>query len=58
MTTHLLAVVGLAVVCGLWVALQLVAGADGEASGGRCGACREREDRSDRPKPPPAGPLG
>ena len=57
MTTHLLAVVGLAVACGLWVALQLVAGEDGEASGGRCGACREREC-SDPPDPPPAGSPG
>ena len=48
MTTHLLAVLGLAVLCGLWVALQLAAGENGEASGGRCGACREREECSER----------
>lgn len=44
MMVHVVAVVALGVLCGLWVALQLAAGG-GRASGvaGKCGACRERE---------------
>ena len=50
MTVHVLAVVALGVLCGLWVALQLAAGGE-EASGvaGKCGACGEREACSTAP---------
>jgi hypothetical protein len=41
---HVLAVLGLAALCGLWVVLQRAAGNDDSDGGaGRCGACAEKE---------------
>jgi hypothetical protein len=53
MTVHVIAVLALAVVCGLWMALQLAGGQKTPAASGRCGACAaeheckdSKEDRS------------
>jgi hypothetical protein len=43
---HLTAILGLAVLCAVWVALQLANREPGEHAGrdqGRCGSCAERE---------------
>ena len=57
---HLLAILGLALLCAAWVALQLASGRRDEDSGGGCGTCVRKEpcessarrgegDRTDRP---------
>ena len=44
MGVHLLAVLGLAALCGLWVALQLFAGEKAPGADGECGACSHKRD--------------
>lgn len=39
MLTHLVAIVGLAALCGLWVVVQRAGRRPDEDSGGGCGAC-------------------
>jgi hypothetical protein len=43
MMVHVLAVLGLGLLCALWVVLQLKAGDKAPGAEGRCGACSERE---------------
>ena len=44
MGVHLAAVLGLAVLCGLWVALQLVSGERARGAQGECGACSNKHE--------------
>jgi len=43
MGVHLLAVLGLALLCGLWVVLQLAAGEKAPGAQGECGACSAKK---------------
>jgi hypothetical protein len=43
MWIHLIAVLGLAVLCGLWVVLQLFAGEKACGADGACGACASKK---------------
>ena len=40
---HLIAIVGLGLLCALWVVLQLAAGEKAPGSEGQCGACSQKE---------------
>jgi hypothetical protein len=44
MMVHLLAIVGLAVLCGIWVVVQLSAGEKAPGAEGQCGACSQKEE--------------
>lgn len=44
MWTHLIAVLGLALLCGLWVVVQRASGTTDEGTG-RCGACKRDDCR-------------
>ena len=44
MGVHLLAILGLAALCGLWVALQIVLGEKAHGAQGECGACSHKRD--------------
>ena len=44
MGVHLIAVLGLAVLCGLWVLLQLHSGERAKGAQGECGACSHKHD--------------
>jgi hypothetical protein len=43
---HIIAVLGLAVLCGLWVVLQLSAGEKACGADGECGACASKKKPS------------
>lgn len=46
--THLVAIFGAAIVCGLWVWIQRASGApEGEVHAGSCGACGQRKPKDD-----------
>ena len=42
--THLAAVIALALLCGLWMALQLYGGAESRGAAGECAACAAKRD--------------
>jgi hypothetical protein len=44
MTVHVIAILALAVVCGLWMTLQLAGGEETPAASGRCGACAAKDE--------------
>jgi hypothetical protein len=44
MMVHVFAIIGLAVLCGAWVALQLAAGEKTPGADGHCGACSHKHD--------------
>jgi hypothetical protein len=41
---HVLAILGLALLCGLWVVLQLASGEKAPGAQGECGACSHKQD--------------
>jgi len=44
MGVHVLAILGLALICGLWVVLQLACGEKAPGAQGECGACSHKHD--------------
>jgi hypothetical protein len=42
--THLAAVIALALLCGLWMLLQLYGGAESRGATGECAACASKRD--------------
>ena len=44
MWTHVAAVIALALLCGLWMLLQLYGGSESKGAAGECAACASRRD--------------
>ena len=44
MWVHLLAVIALALLCGLWMLLQLYGGAESKGAAGECAACASKRE--------------
>jgi hypothetical protein len=44
MWTHVIAVIALALLCGLWMLLQLHGGTESKGASGECAACASKRD--------------